>query len=101
MNAKVKEKNVFISQRRTFTPSRSHFAQTSDKQCIKSIRIWSYSGPYFPVFRLNTMRYEVSLYSVQMRENADQINSQYGHFLRSEVIGKKFLNSLKEVLKLF
>ena len=28
---------------------------------IKSVRIWSYSGPYFPTFRLNTERYGVSL----------------------------------------
>ena len=26
-----------------------------------SIRIWSYSGPYFPAFGLNTERYSVSL----------------------------------------
>ena len=35
--------------------------------CVKSFHIWSYSGPYFPVFGLNT----------------DQINSKYGHFLCS------------------
>ena len=34
----------------------------------KSVRIRSYSGPH---------------YSVRMRENADQNNSEYGHFLRS------------------
>ena len=22
--------------------------------CLKSVRIWSYSGPYFPAFELNT-----------------------------------------------
>ena len=44
--------------------------------CVKSVPIRSYSGPYFPAFGLNT-------YSVQMRENADQNNSKYGHFLRS------------------
>ena len=30
-------------------------------QCVKSARIRSYSGPYFPVFGLNTERYRVSL----------------------------------------
>ena len=45
------------------------------KQSIKSVRIWSYSGPYFPTFRL---------YSVRMRENADENNSEYEHFSRSE-----------------
>ena len=29
--------------------------------CVKSVRIQSYSGPYFPAFRLNTERYFVSL----------------------------------------
>ena len=36
--------------------------------CVKSVRIRSYSGPYFPTFGLN----------------ADQNNIKYGHFLRSE-----------------
>ena len=38
--------------------------------CIKSDRIWSYSGPLFP-------------YSVQPLEHADQTNSEYRLFLRS------------------
>ena len=50
-------------------------------RCVKSVRIGSYSGPYFPAFGLNTERY--SPYSVRMRENADQNNSEYGHFLCS------------------
>ena len=29
---------------------------------VKSVRIWSYSGPYFPAFRLNTEKYFVSLH---------------------------------------
>ena len=29
--------------------------------CVKSVRIRSYSGPYFPAFGLNTKRYSVSL----------------------------------------
>ena len=38
------------------------------KHCLKSVRIWSYSDPYFPAFGLNT----------------DQNNFEYGHFLRTE-----------------
>ena len=34
---------------------------------VKSVRVWSYSGPHFPAFVLNT----------------DQNNSEHGHFLRS------------------
>ena len=30
------------------------------------------SGPYLPVFKLNTERYGISPYSVQIRENKDQ-----------------------------
>ena len=31
-----------------------------DKHCVKSIRVRSYSGPYFPAFGLNT---ELSVFS--------------------------------------
>ena len=37
--------------------------------CVKSVRVRSYSGPYFPAFGLDT----------------NQNNSEYGHFLRSEL----------------
>ena len=44
--------------------------------CVKSDRIWSFSGLHFPVFGLYP-------YSFQMQENTDQKNYEYGH-LRSE-----------------
>ena len=31
--------------------------------CVKSVRIWSYSGPYFPAFGLNTL--SISTYKSQ------------------------------------
>ena len=31
------------------------------RQCMKSVRIRSYSGPHFPAFGLNAERYGVSL----------------------------------------
>ena len=37
--------------------------------CVNSVRIRSYSGPYFLAF---------GLYSVQTREYTDQNNSEYG-----------------------
>ena len=49
--------------------------------CVKSIRIRSYSGPHIWSFILH-----ISPYSVRMRENADQNNSKYVHFLRSDLI---------------
>ena len=50
------------------------------EHCVKSACIWSYSGPHFPVFRLNME--SISPYSIRIRENANQNNSEYGHFLR-------------------
>ena len=40
----------------------------SPKNYVKSVHIRHFSGPY----------------SVQMRQNTDQKNSEYGHFSRSE-----------------
>ena len=46
-------------------PSFEGFVTVStDVHCVKRVRIRSYSGPYFPTFRLDT----------------DQIMSEYGHF---------------------
>ena len=45
----------------------SHLVHSSNTHCVKSVCIRSFSGPY----------------SVQMRENMDQKNSEYGHFPRS------------------
>ena len=28
--------------------------------CVKSVRIWNYSGPYFPTFGLNMEKYGVN-----------------------------------------
>ena len=36
--------------------------QTFVLHCIKSVRIWSFSGSYFPASGPNTERYEVSLH---------------------------------------
>ena len=43
------------------------YRQHDHDHCLKNVRILSYSGPY----------------SVRMLENADQNNSEYGHFSRS------------------
>ena len=57
--------------------------------CVKNVRIRSYSGPHFPAFALNKgVILRISPNSVQMPENADQNNSEYGHILRS---GRYFL----------
>ena len=51
--------------------------------CVKSVRIWSYSG----------------LYSVRMRENTDQNKSEYGHFSRLIYLGKEIWIILRLVKK--
>ena len=43
---------------------------------VKSVRNRSYSGPHFPAF---------GPYSIRMRQNADQNNSENEHFSRSVV----------------
>ena len=59
------------------------FGHSSECHCVKSVRIRSYSGPYFPAFGLNKETHSVSPYSIRMLENTDQNNSEYGHFSRS------------------
>ena len=56
----------------------------STSHCVKNVRIRSYSGPYFPAFGMNTERYCISPYSVRMRENTGQNNSEYRHILLNE-----------------
>ena len=48
--------------------------------CVKNVCIRSFTGPYFPIFGLNT-----EPYSVQIRENTDEKNSEDGHFLCSGI----------------
>ena len=50
--------------------------------CVKSVRIRSISGPYFPSFALKTMGYGVS-FSIQS-ECGKISTSKYGHFSSSE-----------------
>ena len=45
---------------------------------IKSIRIWSFSGLYFPSFEMNTEIYWVNPRIKFKRENTGQRNSEYG-----------------------
>ena len=48
----------------------------------KNVRIRSFSGRYFPALWLN-MEICNPLFSIRKRENTDQKNSKYGHFLHS------------------
>ena len=43
---------------------------------VKSVRIWTYSGPYFPAFVLNTERYAVLkcyTYTDNFQQNCHEI----------------------------
>ena len=44
---------------------------------VKNVHIRSYSGPYFSHPDLIILIFRISRYSVQMRENTDQNNSEY------------------------
>ena len=49
---------------------------------VKSVRIRSFSGPYFPAFGLNTRDTPyLSVFSPNL-EDTDQKNAKYGHFSR-------------------
>ena len=53
---------------------------------MKSVRIRIYSGPHIP--RIRSEYWEIlniSIYSARMRKNADQNNSEHGHFSRSAI----------------
>ena len=51
--------------------------------CTKSVPIWSYSGQYFSAFG---EIWGISSYSIQMRGNVDQNNSEQGRFLLSDYV---------------
>ena len=44
----------------TFKTAGHQLGQHNIRYCVKSVRIPSFSGPYFPAFRLNMERYGVT-----------------------------------------
>ena len=69
-------------------------------RCIKSLRIRSFSGPYFPAFGLNTERYSISL-RIQSecgkRWTRKSPNKDILHFSRSVVQCKNNNNNNKKL----
>ena len=53
------------------------------RHCVKS-PYSEFFGPYFPAFGLNRETQSIFPYSVEMQENRDQKNSEYGYFSSSE-----------------
>ena len=61
-------------------------------QSVKSVRIWSYSGPYFPAFGLNTERYSVSFcIQLECRKIRTRITSNTGNFYAVTMSLKAFV----------
>ena len=57
------------------------------KHCVKSVRIWSYSGPHFPTFGLNNSKYGYFSRSARktiLKIKEDWINLVYSYFQRGE-----------------
>ena len=69
---------MFCSQSDTDVALISWTTYNQYLHCLKSVRIRSHSG-----LNRERERDRTSPYSVRMRENADQNNSEYGHFLHS------------------
>ena len=62
---------------------------------VKSVPIRSYSGSHFPAVRTEYGEIRsISPYSVAIRENADQNNSEYGNVLRSVFKKSKILSNM-------
>ena len=51
--------------------------------CVKSVRIRSHCGPYFPAFGLNTERYRVPLRIQSECKKIAPEQLRYGHYSRS------------------
>ena len=64
-----------LCSKRTHETKHKFGCYTDTSNSVKCVRIRSYSGPHFPTFKLN----------IEMRENTDQNNSEYGHFPRGVV----------------
>ena len=73
-------KKICVKYARKWIFTDLYLPYTGKDHCIKSVHIRSYSGPHFPAFGLKVL--SIFPYSVQMWENTDQNNSEYGHFLR-------------------
>ena len=63
------------------------------ENCVKSVRIWSFSGPYFPAFGLNMERYSVS---VRIQSECGKIQARKTPNTDSFKAGKVFVISFYE-----
>ena len=77
--------HFFCSRKKLFR-TQHWFAPLSQTSAVY-VRIWSFSGPFFcRIWTEYGGILRISLYSVRMRENTVQKNSEYGHFLRNAIL---------------
>ena len=70
---------IILSNLRKTTKTSSLFLLFESSHCVKRVRIRSYSGLYFPAFRLNTERCRVSLH-IQSKCGTFYAIHSLGHF---------------------
>ena len=72
-----------------------------NKHCVKIVRVWSFSGPYFSEFGLNTERYQVSL-RIQSKcrkiRNWESPNIDTFHLVKDNERNNEFWNYLKHLV---
>ena len=90
-DGKGKTSCVALFIRYCFPSTLLFFQHTLREKCPYSQLFWSVFS-HIRIKHGEILR--ISPYSVRMRENTDQNNSEYGHFLRSDTCGKFTLKSL-------
>ena len=53
-------KSLFSSDTQAEVSLKKSTSKMNKMHCVKSVRIWIYSGPHFPEFGVNTEKYSVS-----------------------------------------
>ena len=87
-NTHISKPEIFgkISKTKQITRENQYtgFCVIGTTYCMKSVQIWSFSGLYFPVFRLNKEIYGVNLrIQSEYRKIRTRKTSVYGRFSRS------------------
>ena len=55
-------------------PSNKSFERRTLWDCMKSVRVWRFAGPYFPEFGLNMVHTLYLSDSIRVSKNTDQPN---------------------------
>ena len=82
-------KSLLKSWFKIFKCCKSKTSKNCENHCVKTVRIQSFSGPYFPALRLNTKKYFISL----------RIQSECGKIQTSKTPNTDFSRCEYELLK--